>query len=83
MGRKYDSWMKTRDSNQTMKGKRQSRNKRKSSSQTNDVDEDPDRTTGGEADKAGGNQHLPVLNGDINNQFQLEGLYSFIDFMQK
>ena len=34
-----------------MKGKRQSRNKRKSFSQTNDVDEDPDRTTGGEADK--------------------------------
>ena len=31
----------------------------------------------------GGNQHLPVLNGNINNQFQLEGLYSFIDFMQK
>lgn len=44
VGRKYYSWMELRDPNQTMKGKWQPRNKRKASSQMNDMGEDPEKT---------------------------------------
>lgn len=74
VGRKHDSWIKTGNSNQT-RGKKQSRNKRKFSSQMNAVDEAPDKTTweGRRWGFGGGNQCLPLLNGDVNHLFQLEG----------